>query len=374
MTRGRPASRLRVAWLGLLAAVGALIAVSVVMPARAPEDNGVTVKLPSEPDAYALAPGDPSDATLPRTAAQKAAEAAPALPVVQRGRAPGEEAEHSEGEVVITLSGDPQDAPRPPRTGAIPPAAYDAALTRQTSAGPAPGRAPGGKTPFTAYRRLQAPGSGPSVAVVLSGLGLDRALTDRAIALPPEISLSFAPYAKNLPALTEAARAAGHEVLIELPMGTPWPEAASLGPAGLVVGRTREANQKRLDWLLARAPAYAMVTNHLGAGFARDPGAIGPVMGVLSEAGLGYVDDTGGARAAAKAAGVPYAGAASLITPEGGPAAPRLAAAARRAEAGEVALIKVYASADAVAALQGWTTTLPQGTSLVPASSAMTVR
>ena len=45
--------------------------------------------------------------------------------------------------------------------------------------------------------------------------GILRGIAD----LPPEISLSFSPYAAELPAWIDAAHAYGHEVLLDLPDG-----------------------------------------------------------------------------------------------------------------------------------------------------------
>ena len=55
------------------------------------------------------------------------------------------------------------------------------------------------------------------VAVVVTGLGLADRLTERALALPGAVGLSFSPYA-GAAAWQSRARAAGHEVLLDLPL------------------------------------------------------------------------------------------------------------------------------------------------------------
>jgi len=57
------------------------------------------------------------------------------------------------------------------------------------------------------------------VALIIGGLGLNAATTRQAIeSLPPEVTLSFVPYADGLQGWIDMARAAGHEVMLEAPM------------------------------------------------------------------------------------------------------------------------------------------------------------
>ncbi|MBB4658314.1 divergent polysaccharide deacetylase family protein [Parvularcula dongshanensis] len=362
MRRTPPPSRLRIAWALLILGVLGLVLAAVLVPPPAAPDRSVDLALPTRPDPYAP------------TGSAMIAEPMPEddeLPIVVRGAEPEEAASDGPGEVVISVLDTPGRTPRAPHEGnpATPPAAPDPGLTRSTPDGPVPARGADGRTPFEAYRRTQKAGEGASLGVVLSGLGLDPALTERALALPPEVSLAFAPYARGLPSLIERARSAGHEVLIELPMSTPGVAPAALGPAALSAERDARGNDRRLAWLLARAPAYPMVTNYLGAGFSRDEAAMGRLMARVAEAGLGYVDDTGAAAGAARIAGVPYAATDRLITPEDGNPAAALRAAAAAARPGRVSLVKVYASDDAVTAIERFLAEPRVG--VVPASSAV---
>ena len=56
------------------------------------------------------------------------------------------------------------------------------------------------------------------IAIVIDDLGLDRKRTEQTIALKGPLTLSFLAYANDLPHLTEAARQAGHELLVHVPM------------------------------------------------------------------------------------------------------------------------------------------------------------
>ncbi|MEZ5894301.1 MAG: divergent polysaccharide deacetylase family protein [Parvularculaceae bacterium] len=180
----------------------------------------------------------------------------------------------------------------------------DPELMRKSALGATPRVAPDGRRASRYYARPYRGEKGePKVALVVSGLGLNPSVTERAIDnLPPEISLSFAPYSKDLAFWTEKARKAGHEVIIELPMEGYGPNQEALGPAALMTARSADDNLQRLDWLMSRFGAYAAATNYQGAKFAADAAAIGPVLRKLDEAGVGYIDDTGAAeRAGARA-------------------------------------------------------------------------
>ncbi|MEL7231183.1 MAG: divergent polysaccharide deacetylase family protein, partial [Pseudomonadota bacterium] len=75
-------------------------------------------------------------------------------------------------------------------------------------------------TPFEKYARpFENPEGKPTVSIIVGGMGINWRHTQAAInELPAEVTLSFAPGAKNLTTWVRRARADGHEVLIELPM------------------------------------------------------------------------------------------------------------------------------------------------------------
>ena len=219
-------------------------------------------------------------------------------------------AEDAVTDIIITIDGKQQGGEKALVAGAtgkpnatpIPDPYPD--LQRATSLGPVPRIAPDGRKALSAYARpYKGDYSKPRIAIVVGGLGLNTALTEQAIdELPPEISLSFAPYAKNLAFWTKKARDAGHEILIELPMEGYGDNQEALGAAALLSSRTERENLQRLDWLLSRFGGYFAATNYMGSKFSTDEAALTPVLRKLREAGVGYVDDTGAAsRAGAKA-------------------------------------------------------------------------
>ncbi len=214
-------------------------------------------------------------------------------------------------DVIITIDGKQQgDAPRDagaatnaPRRTPIPDPDPD--LLRATPLGKVPRIAPDGRKALNAYARpFRGDYSKPRIAIIVGGLGLNIALTERAIdELPPEISLSFAPYAKDLDFWTKKARDAGHEILIELPMEGYGENQQALGGAALLSTRTEQENLQRLDWLLSRFGGYFAATNYMGSKFSTNEAALTPILRKLHEAGVGYIDDTGAAFKAGAASG-----------------------------------------------------------------------
>jgi polysaccharide deacetylase 2 family uncharacterized protein YibQ len=168
-----------------------------------------------------------------------------------------------------------------------------------------------GRTPFQVYARPFKDNGKPKVALVIGGLGLNAASTKAAIErLPPEITLSFVPYAEGLQGWIDMARANGHEVMLELPMEPLDYPSNDPGPYTLMAGANAGETVKRLEWLLSRASGYFAVTNYLGGKFVSSNSAMATLSAALKARGLGFVDD---GSAVGKGAGVPRASASAVI-------------------------------------------------------------
>ena len=120
----------------------------------------------------------------------------------------------------------------------------------------------------------------PRVALIITGLGRDRIDTVRAITgAAPEASLSFAGDAADLADWIAAARAYGHEAMLDLPL-----DGASSDGLALQLGP--EENLRRLDAMLAKAPMIAGVAVSGGDSFLADATALQPLLKHLQAAGL----------------------------------------------------------------------------------------
>ena len=107
---------------------------------------------------------------------------------------------------------------------------------------------------------------------------------------PGEVTLAFSPYTDNLTQWIDQARAAGHEVLLDLPMEPINFPANDPGPRTLLTSLTPQQNLERLEWVLNRATGYVGVTNEMGSRFTAVPEALEPVLTTLNERGLMFLD------------------------------------------------------------------------------------
>lgn len=290
-----------------------------------------------------------------------------------------------EGVIVITIDGgrrtatgvQPASLTPPPSILRIPDA--DPALLMKTPLGQRPKIAADGRRAARVYARpFDNPDGAPIVALVVAGLGLNAELTERAInELPPEVTLAFAPYARDLDYWTKRARDAGHEIVLELPMEAHGGDPAMLGPAALLAERASADNIQRLDWLLSRFGGYFAVTNYLGGKFSTDRAAMDPVLAHLAAAGVAYIDDTGAARRnpAGPLAVVNRMIVAGADGTDARSARRDLGALAQIAQRGGEALGKTYAQPAALDALVEFVDELAEhGLLLAPASAVIEKR
>jgi len=192
----------------------------------------------------------------------------------------------------------PSETERPPsrsNTTAALPAAPLPGLVANGPHGPLPVISSSGQRASTAYARPSGLTAAnvrlPRIALVVGGLGISETTTRNAIEkLPPEVTLSFAPYGRNLQMWIDRARAAGHEVLLELPMEPYDYPANDPGPYTLLTSLSAADNLDRLTWLMSRFTGYVGVTSYQGAKFTADREAMEPIFEALESRGLMYVD------------------------------------------------------------------------------------
>ena len=196
----------------------------------------------------------------------------------------------------VTIT-DPTAPDAPVQLASLP----DKNLVEATDKGPLPKVGADGRRPLDAYARpSEANGNDIRIAIVIGGLGLDAAGTKQAIAtLPGAVTLAFAPYGNDLASETAAARASGHELLLQVPEEPFNYPKTDPGPNTLTTDATAAINQSRLRWFLGRMTNYVGVTNYMGARFAADQTALAPVMQEIGDRGLLYLDDGSSSRSAA---------------------------------------------------------------------------
>lgn len=385
-------SRLSLAWLAFVALAGSVAVYTASDDGRRRSAIAMTVE-----GIERIAPLADGRASIADKIERQAygREATAALTAASAGEAFGDDAEDvlsgiesgalayadPAADIVITVDGSPARAidatPSLASLSSARIAEPDAALLQRTAYGKAPRIAEDGRRAARFYARPFAAGDDPNVALIVGGLGLNRAVTERAIEeLPPSVTLAFAPYAKDLDFWAKRAREAGREFMIELPMENRSGEGEALGPATLLTSRSAQQNLQRLDWILSRAEGYFGVTNYLGAHFSANRAALDPVLERVAGAGLAYIDDTGALR------GRKVGGAATvsrLIDPgfgaQKGLTARDLDSLEKLAARNGDALGKTYVNADTLDTIVEWANGLPsRGLALAPASAVLAMR
>ena len=126
------------------------------------------------------------------------------------------------------------------------------------------------------------------IAVIIDDLGLSPAAFDRVAALPAPLTLAIMSYAEQAPTLARAARKAGHEVLVHVPME---PEGnVNPGPHALTTEQTREAFDQQLAWDLDRFEGYVGINNHMGSRVTASTERMSWLFEELERRGLMFVD------------------------------------------------------------------------------------
>ena len=127
----------------------------------------------------------------------------------------------------------------------------------------------------------------PRVSIVVMGLGQSISATNAAInLLPGSVTLAFDPYAPNLSDWMKKARAAGHEVMLMVPLepGTfPYDDP---GPLSLMTANAPEENRNRLKSILGLTTGYVGVMTIMGSKFNTSEKHLRLFLEALKERGL----------------------------------------------------------------------------------------
>ncbi len=259
------------------------------------------------------------------------------------------------------------------------PKAPIAGLTRDGAFGPIPSKAAG--SALNAYRRpfTRQAGKQP-VSIIVGGLGVNRGLTQNAIeSLPADVTLSFAAHSIGLQDWVDAARADGHEVLIEIQMESAAFDSSEPGSdKALRITVPPAENGRRLDWMMARAQGYAGLINFNGDVFLTRTDAAATYMDRLSKTGVGFFTDGAFATptlpSLARSMRQPFKTGHGLIDPQPIPRiiSARLIGLSQTAKSGSHPVGVGFGYPETISEVQAWIATLDdQNLQLAPATSAL---
>lgn len=204
----------------------------------------------------------------------------------------------------------PPGIPLPKMTAALQAPAEDAPGPPASTAPDAqPRRESTGELALPAWRRFavaaDTTSAKPKIAIVLDDLGIDVRRSRRAVALPAPLTLAYLPYAEGLADQTRAARRAGHELLLHVPM-QPHGADADPGPNALDMRLGAIEVLSRLEWGLERFEGYVGINNHMGSLFTESEEGMRLVAEGLRDRELLFLDSLTSPRSVAAATVASY--------------------------------------------------------------------
>ena len=111
----------------------------------------------------------------------------------------------------------------------------------------------------------------PAITIVIDDLGVVHPATERVVAMPGPLTLSWFPFAHKLPEQVAAGVARGHEATLHMPMQSYGNSEAWTGPNPLRVDLPEDVNLERLRAAIAAVPNTVGLNNHMGSVATHDP-------------------------------------------------------------------------------------------------------
>ncbi len=217
--------------------------------------------------------------------------------------------------------------------------------------------ADGPQTPRVSAPTAHGPAA-PHIAVVIDDIGLDARASARALALPGPLTLSILPYAPEAARVAAAARDAGHEVFVHVPM-----EPVGLddpGPRALTTWLSVEEIRTRAGAAFDAVPGAVGFNNHMGSRFTSCGPCLEPVAEAAQARGFVALDSVTGGRTvlgrAAARAGLPVLSRDVFVdhVREPGAIAAALAEAEQAARTAGSAVVIAHPHDVTLEALEAW--------------------
>jgi len=131
---------------------------------------------------------------------------------------------------------------------------------------------------------------GPLVTIIMDDLGRSLYTAEALLALSQPVTFAIIPGEPRAAEVAELAHAGDREVMLHTPMEPQGYPAVNPGEDALFVAYNDEEIRNRLDQFLKAVPYVTGINNHMGSRFTEDARALTPVMKMLQEKGLFFVD------------------------------------------------------------------------------------
>ena len=138
----------------------------------------------------------------------------------------------------------------------------------------------------------------PVIAIVIDDMGISHARTKDIISLKAPLTSSFLTYSTKLKAQIDAARAAGHEIIAHVPM---QPKSnLDVAPDVLTVKMSQDEIRHNFEKMLSKFQNINGVNNHMGSLFTEQSDKLTPIMEVLDQQKLYFLDSKTSSRSVAR--------------------------------------------------------------------------
>jgi polysaccharide deacetylase 2 family uncharacterized protein YibQ len=143
--------------------------------------------------------------------------------------------------------------------------------------------------------------------LIIDDIGYNRALGERALALPAPVNLAFLPHTPFSARLAQQAWQNGHGIMLHAPMEND--HGTDLGPGAMLASMDQQTLQTTLKENLSAIPHVQGLNNHTGSLLTQNADAMNWVMEVAREQKLFFIDSltspTSVALQQAEALGIP---------------------------------------------------------------------
>lgn len=111
----------------------------------------------------------------------------------------------------------------------------------------------------------------PAICIVVDDLGVVHPATERVVAMPGPLTLSWFPFAHRLPEQVAAGTARGHETTLHMPMQSFGSSTSWTGPNPLRIDLPDDVNLALLRAAIEAVPNTVGLNNHMGSVATKDP-------------------------------------------------------------------------------------------------------
>ncbi|WGU96526.1 divergent polysaccharide deacetylase family protein [Paenibacillus dendritiformis] len=129
-----------------------------------------------------------------------------------------------------------------------------------------------------------------TAVIVIDDFGNNGRGTQEIIDLPFKVTVAVMPFLKYTKSDAERAHAAGHEVIVHMPMEALAGKKTWLGPGAITVDLSEDEIRKRVHAAIDDVPHAVGMNNHMGSKVTVEPRVMRVILEVCKERGIYFLD------------------------------------------------------------------------------------